>query len=119
MQHIPVDIRRSNHRTVVMTKPGLVRWDEFLPCSLNGLERSLTYSCPDIGLCATSIELHKVNSIQGNDYSRREHRRRCVSPSMSLEPVKVFQDLTNKIAATKVHFEEYSAGVSKLLKLKV
>ncbi|KAL0024291.1 hypothetical protein WJX79_004726 [Trebouxia sp. C0005] len=37
---------------------------------------------------------------------------------MSLEPVKVFQDLTNKIAATKVHFEEYSAGVSKLLKLK-
>jgi len=38
---------------------------------------------------------------------------------MSLEPVKVFQDLTNKIAATKVHFEEYSAGVSKLLKLKV
>ncbi|KAL0034830.1 hypothetical protein WJX77_008895 [Trebouxia sp. C0004] len=37
---------------------------------------------------------------------------------MSLEPVKVFQDLSNKIAATKAHFEEYSAGVSKLLKLK-
>lgn len=60
-----------------------------------------------------------MSSIEGKDHSRREHTRRSVSPSMSLEPVKVFQDLTNKIAATKVHFEEYSAGVSKLLKLKV
>jgi len=60
-----------------------------------------------------------VSSVEGKERSRREHRRPSVSPSMSLEPVKVFQDLTNKIAATKFHFEEYSAGVSKLLKLKV
>ena len=60
-----------------------------------------------------------MSGIEGKDHSRREHRRRSVSSSMSLEPVKVFQDLTNKIAATKAHFEEYSAGVSKLLKLKV
>lgn len=37
---------------------------------------------------------------------------------LGLEPVKVFADLSNKISATKTHFEEYSSGVSKLLKLK-
>ena len=38
---------------------------------------------------------------------------------MSLEPVKVFRELSNGIATTKSHFEEFSVGVSKLLKLKV
>lgn len=38
---------------------------------------------------------------------------------VGLEPVKVFTDLSNKISATRSHFEEYSSGVSKLLKLKV
>lgn len=42
-----------------------------------------------------------------------------MSVDMPLEPVKVFRDLTRRVAATMVHFEEYSAGVSKLLKLKV
>lgn len=37
---------------------------------------------------------------------------------LSLEPVKVFTDLSNKISATRTHFGEYSSGVSKLLKLK-
>ena len=40
------------------------------------------------------------------------------SEGIGLEPVKVFTDLSNKIAATKRHFEDYSSGVSKLLKLK-
>ena len=42
-----------------------------------------------------------------------------MSVDMPLEPVKVFRDLKCRIAATMVQFEEYSAGVSKLLKLKV
>lgn len=37
---------------------------------------------------------------------------------LTLEPVKVFTDLSNKITATRTHFGEYSSGVSKLLKLK-
>ncbi|KAL3160110.1 hypothetical protein ABBQ32_010888 [Trebouxia sp. C0010 RCD-2024] len=37
---------------------------------------------------------------------------------IGLEPVKVFTDLSNKISAARLHFEEYSSGVSKLLKLK-
>ena len=37
---------------------------------------------------------------------------------LGLEPVKVFADLSNKISATRSHFDEYSSGVSKLLKLK-
>ena len=36
-----------------------------------------------------------------------------------LEPVTVFRELSNKISATKTLFRDYSAGVSKLLKLKV
>lgn len=37
---------------------------------------------------------------------------------LGLEPVKVFADLSSKISATRSHFDEYSSGVSKLLKLK-
>jgi len=73
----------------------------------------------DSPLCDDFVPEQKVSCVEGRDHSRREHRHRSVSANMSLEPVKVFRDLSNKIAATKVHFEEYSAGVSKLLKLKV
>ncbi|KAL3139369.1 hypothetical protein ABBQ38_003703 [Trebouxia sp. C0009 RCD-2024] len=37
---------------------------------------------------------------------------------LGLEPVKVFTDLSNRISATRSRVEEYSSGVSKLLKLK-
>jgi len=42
-----------------------------------------------------------------------------MATDVPLEPLKVFKELSNKIAATKTHFEDYSAAVSKLLKLKV
>lgn len=44
---------------------------------------------------------------------------RVMSSDMPLEPVKVFKELSSNIAATKAHFVEYSAGVSKLLNFKV
>lgn len=67
----------------------------------------------------TSAQLVNRHCILGVSPPDFAHIRGAMSVDMPLEPVKVFRDLTRRVAATMVHFEEYSAGVSKLLKLKV